>query len=341
MIKVTGSRASSILYNWLVCNRIQGAVIIPANICETVPAAYYKAGLQVFFCDIEPDTFQPQKREIENLIAQFEGKCVLHYNHTYGASLVNDKHFITKIKKDYPNVIIVDDQCLCVPDQWQVKTEADLSLYSTGKTKVVDLNFGGFAFMPDKWTYQPTVINYNPKCFELFEEHIKECHRNNQKVSKEILVSDWIENETKVQENYFEQIRRKLKESLEHKKQINSIYSTLQGSMGMEYQNWRYNILVENQAECLKALFDNNLFASFHYKSLGEGYFEDTKTPICNWLENHVINLFNDFHYSESQASKTVEILKRVSIPVKEDSWRGKSNDIGGRTPSSTCNKES
>ena len=44
MYTVIGKRASSILYSWLTSNQIQREVIIPANICESVPATYLKAG---------------------------------------------------------------------------------------------------------------------------------------------------------------------------------------------------------------------------------------------------------------------------------------------------------
>ena len=96
------------------------------------------------------------------------GGVVLHYNHTYGAVLEQDNCFITKIRTNYPDTIIVDDRCLCIPALEITKGDADLYLFSTGNTKVVDVGFGGFAFMQDRWQYRIMDTSYNPTCLANF-----------------------------------------------------------------------------------------------------------------------------------------------------------------------------
>ena len=66
-------------------------------------------------------------------------------------------------------------------------------------------------------------------------------------------------------------------------------------------------ILVENKYEILNALFAEGLFASSHYKALG-----NEPTPIASNLANHVINLFNDEYFTEEQTIKTCEIINEL-----------------------------
>jgi hypothetical protein len=75
------------------------------------------------------------------------------------------------------------------------------------------------------------------------------------------------------------------------------------------FHDWRFNILVNNKAELLKAIFNEKLFASNHYypitKLINNGY-----APNSEKLFNHVINLFNDKRYTENMATDTIDIVK-------------------------------
>ena len=102
MRMVIGFRASSIMYSWLVSNEIKGTVLLPANICETVPAVYVKAGLKIKLCDIDKETYDISEEIIrKKLSAEIK---VLHFNHTYGRKNVEQDTLICKIKNEYPNI---------------------------------------------------------------------------------------------------------------------------------------------------------------------------------------------------------------------------------------------
>ena len=95
--------------------------------------------------------------------------------------------------------------------------------------------------------------------------------------------------------------------AIAHKEKLNAIYrkelsKTIQ--LPEAYQHWRFNILVQNKEEILKALFDAGLFASSHYKALGE-----EPAPIASNLSAYVINLFNDSYFTEKQAKECCEII--------------------------------
>ena len=94
-----------------------------------------------------------------------------------------------------------------------------------------------------------------------------------------------------------------------HRERLNKIYrENLPQCIQFEekYQHWRFNIMVENKDEILKALFDNGLFASGHYKS------QSNNCSTAKYLSERVINLFNDFYYTEEKAIRTCEIIRKI-----------------------------
>lgn len=321
MYFIDSNRASAVLYNWLLSNKIKGKVLMAANICETVPATYYKCGIDVSFCDIEEETLSPNKDEILKLLNVNNDVNILHYNHTYGAELTADDDFLNYIHHNFSNLIIIEDKCLSIPDVRTPinKKNVDLILYSTGHTKVINLGYGGYGITKEKWKYCDFSTKYNSVYETDFDNHIKYCHANESKVNKEIITSNWINTDSSLlPKNYLLNIEEAIPTHLCHKDKINSIYNKYlkRISLGDLYNNWRYNIVVKNQKECLSALFANGLYASNHYKSLGSGYFLDLEFPNCDYIYNHVINLFNDFCYTIEQAERTAKLLYSLAKPL-------------------------
>ena len=143
------NRACKIIYNFIKSNNITGKVLLPANVCHDVVDTILYAGLSVQFIDISLDTYCMD----EELICRYiDDASVLLYVHTYGV----EKNFIQIFNKFYalnPNLIVIDDKCLCMPCFHNDEINADLELYSTGEKKQVDLGGGGFAYIADKWAY--------------------------------------------------------------------------------------------------------------------------------------------------------------------------------------------
>lgn len=310
------ARACSVLYNVLKANGIRGRALIPANICETVPATYILLGIEPVFCDISTEDFQIDKEAAMKALED-SSITVLHYNHTYGFKCVNDDYFLEMVKAMHPGVIIVDDRCLCFPEFDHNNTVSDIVLYSTGPVKCVDIGWGGFCFIKDYLNYREYRRKHSKVDLAEFDRHIKDCHRANIPISKKVLSSNWLEIISDPPTDYFDLVNRRTIESKVHKNRLNEIYSSIQGSLPLSYCTWRYQLLLENPGECMKALFDNGLFCSNHYRSLGNGYFSDISTPNSNYLESHIVNLFNDFRYDYVQANITAEILQKIAIPVE------------------------
>ena len=314
MKRVYSARACSILYNCVKTKRLSGCVVIPANICETIPATYMKLGLEPIICDISRKDWQIDRNSLLKLLYT-KNISVIHYNRTYGYISEKDNNFIGSIKKSFPNIYFVDDRCLCFPDLENRSQLADLVLYSTGNVKCVDIGWGGFGYISDDSDYVEYQLDYCEEDLELFEKHIKQCHKKNVSIEKSIMVSKWLNMDSLKNKNYFSNVLTAMKGIIQHKRMINEIYKDIPGSLPLNYCNWRYQVLLENAKECYEALMRNNLYCSFHYKSLGDGYFANTPTPNSRYLEAHILNLFNDFHYSRNQALETAKLLKKIAIP--------------------------
>ncbi len=62
---------------------------------------------------------------------------------------------LKEIKENHPDLLLIDDRCLCVPDlEPDLSSPAEVILYSTGYGKIVDLGFGGYACLSGNLAYQ-------------------------------------------------------------------------------------------------------------------------------------------------------------------------------------------
>ena len=274
--RVTAYRASKILYNFLKSNqeRIRAPFLIPANVCSNVPDTLDEAGVAYRFVDIDAQTLCMDKQYVLNHAKEISGIVMVH---TYGVE-TDFAPFYRKLRAINPDILIVDDRCLCMPSFEPNTYDADLVLYSFSEKKQVNLGKGAMAYVGDDVRYEECPV---PSQSFLMNEEWK---LNMQAVLAE------------------------MDAAIAHKEKINAIYrkefpKAIQ--LPEAYQHWRFNILVQNKDKILKALFDAGLFASSHYKALGE-----EPMPIASNLSSYVINLFNDSYFTEDQAKKCCEIIK-------------------------------
>ncbi len=311
--RIIGIRASAILYNFILTNHVQGNVLMPANICECVPAIYKKAGMNFIFCDIEFGTWIPDEREIISLLSTHPDIKILHYNRTYG-EMGDHSKFFEEIRVKFPHVIIIDDRCLAMPNWEEKEFHADLTLYSTGKTKPVYVGQGAFAFLGNQWRYKRYHLEGDTESADAaFDASIKRCHAEHKSVEWDILLDNWLDPAQMPKDDYEQRIGVEYANIVPHKAVINAIYKALPNALPEGMHDWRYNLLVKNQDECLQKLFQEGLFASKHYLGLGNGYFSNKNTPNCDWLAHHVINLFNDKKITVEMAKKTVECIRNLN----------------------------
>ena len=275
MQRVTGYRANKILYNFVKSNNLRGKILLPANICPDVVETMRYAGNPLYFVDIDAHTLCLDWQQVQSFAKDAVAVLVVH---TYGVEEDFNEQFAA-LRAVNPNIVIIDDRCLCMPELNKPNSTGDLVLYSTCGKKQVDLGMGGIGYVADDRNYEEVIVPKN-----------------------EVLTNETWEIDEKV-------LLAKTDTVIKHKEKLNAIYcknlpSVIQ--LPAPYQHWRFNILVPNKEEILRSLFDAGLFASGHYAPQADG------CTIAYNLYQHVINLFNDFYYTEEQAKRTCEIINKL-----------------------------
>lgn len=270
--QVTSYRANKILFNFLKSNHLTGTVILPANICPDVVETLQYAGNPLHFVDIDVHTLCLDWQQVRSIA---EDASTVLAVHTYGIEDDFNEQFAA-LRAINPSIAIIDDRCLCMPELDKPNSTGDLVLYSMCSKKQVDLGVGGIGYLADGWNYEDIMVPEN----------------------------DVLTNETWLLDEKI--LFAKMDLVIKHKEQLNDIYrENLPTAIQLPspYQHWRFNIVVPNKEEILKALFDAGLFASGHYKPQADG------CNIATNLYTHVINLFNDFYFTEEQAKKCCKII--------------------------------
>ena len=310
-MKITQApRASAILYNLLKSQASTQPWLLPANICPVVPLTFFKAGVPFEFVDISAVTLHMDLEQAgERLKRGVYGGLL--YAHTYGEPST-PVEFFQPIKSKYPDLLLVDDRCLCIPDlEPSQSSPADVALYSTGYAKIVELNFGGYAFMKDGTSYQPQNLSFHPQAYEKIESAYKQAIQNREPFTYED--SDWLQTEADQPTwyDYRQQIENGLRASIQHRATLNAIYENLlplEIQLPPVYQTWRFNLRVKNKERVLKTIFSAGLFASSHYASLA-GILAPGQGQRAESLASEIINLFNDHHFDPQQAEKVCMLI--------------------------------
>lgn len=272
--QLTSYRANKILFNFLKSNHLTGTVILPANICPDVVDTLRYAGNPLHFVDIDARTLCMDWQQVQSVV---QGAAAVLAVHTYGIEEDFNEQFET-LRAINPKIAIIDDRCLCMPELDKPNSTGDIVLYSMCSKKQVDLGAGGIGYLADGWNYEDIMVPEN----------------------------DVLTNETWLLDENI--LFTKMDLVIKHKEQLNDIYrENLPTAIQLPspYQHWRFNIVVPNKEDILNALFDAGLFASGHYNPQADG------CSVASNLYTHVINLFNDFYYTEEQAIKTYEIINK------------------------------
>lgn len=305
MKTIFANRACGVLYGFI--KQCSGCYILPANVCPVVPLTFRLASVDFRFVDINPQTLCVDEQACLDLIRN--GECQgLVFVHTYGTSY-NPQLFFGQLKEMSSSVYVIDDKCLCFPEMYVPETEADLTLYSTGYAKCVDLGIGGYGYVKDCYDMVSELLPYNGMDIDSF---YKKAFRKGEKIGE--VPKGWLNPllSEGLAVEYVDDIVSKLDEISEQKNKINAIYSdVLKGvsHLGDDFNQWRYNILVDNKEELLKLLFENGLFASSHYQPSSK-LFVDDSFPNAEKLYGCVINLFNDRYIDCKSAKKIADLIK-------------------------------
>ena len=317
MKKIVGARASTILYNTLMANKgkfSNGKFILPANICPIVPLTLLKAGVFFEFLDISPETQCMRPEEIYSHINRSpDSICGIIYVHSYGFKQ-DLRLLFSSLRERYHQIFLIDDQCTCIPDTIGVSvlSKANLTLFSTGYAKFVEFGSGGFGYLGDSTDYieskEVFLDTAHQKLVKKISSSLEECAPFAYIDSPWLIMSAGIK-----EEKYFKDIESQIPVVHSHKKKINNIYANIipgEYHMGENF-SWRFNIQVPDKQRILNKIYESGLFASSHYKSVAK-IFGNQPSPVANHFHSHMINLFNDYRFTEDMALQVGTIVKRA-----------------------------
>jgi len=290
--------------------------LIPSNVCPIVPAVFLKAKVNFDFIDISMTSFcMDEGLLLERIKNDISINGVLFVK-TFGIEF-DATNIYRKIKNINDDIFIIDDCCLCPPNfEYAINNSiADAAIFSTGYSKYVDIGWGGFGFIKDKYEYINKQILFNKDHLIMLTKNMNESVLNNSHFHYKD--NNWLGGEAFLYDNfdqYNEQVNNQLYKVKKHKKLINNIYSQNLNNniqMNREFWNWRFSIFVEGKKRLLEKIFESGLFASSHYKEVNFmfGKSENQYNSNTKIIHSRIVNLFNDFRFSENDAYKIVDLI--------------------------------
>jgi len=308
-------RASTLLYELLQAQEARGPYVLPANICPIVPITFFKAGVPFEFVDIASDSLEMDLDQVWDTLRRMDGGCAgVLYGHTYGDPDTPGE-FFSAVKEAWPRLLVIDDRCLCIPDLTaQDEQVADVTLYSTGYAKIVDIGFGGYAFARDDVAHHRVSLPFDRADLLALEADYKASIAGSRPFRYRD--SDWLETASQLPawEDYAQQVSDAIPASLAHRRQINAVYNSMipvELRLPERFQLWRYNVRHSGVDGILHDILSAGLFASRHYASL-VGVFGSGIGVNSAALAGSILNLFNDFHYTVDMAERTARIVSET-----------------------------
>ena len=305
------SRASAVLYHFLVSQDFEDPFLLPANVCPIVPMVFLKAGVDIEFVDIGLNQAMDSSTVLKRIRNDsFSG---VFFVHSYG-KLFDIEESFGEIKSVDDQICIVDDRCLCPPDTSLSKPGiADLILYSTGYSKYVDLSCGGWGVLNDDCDYRRSILDFKLPDLQVLQKRHKDCLENESRFEDEQL--DWLDTSSipGSQESFFHRVDSALESIAVHKAKLNELYANelpVNIQFPVDYNQWRFNIRVDERAPLLKAITDKGLFAGSNFPSVS-GMFGGGNKSNAIREGRHIMNLFNDFRFDEEKGMKICEVIRR------------------------------
>tara|TARA_B100000579_G_C22847574_1_gene865342 strand:+ start:5347 stop:6315 length:969 start_codon:yes stop_codon:yes gene_type:complete len=310
---VFDSRASSILYLFLLENKGSGKWMIPTNVCHFIPACFIKSNCPFEIIDVNLDTLRMCDKEvISRLVKDGRNYSGILTVRNFGEEYPQIS-FFNKIKKLAPHIKIIDDACLSYPNfNSTILHQVDLELYSTGYSKPVDIGYGGFGKIHDNQKkIIPKELNFDEKRLIQMNNAYKNSLKNSIGIQQTNFKTNWLLSKKINQKEYINKVNLNIAKSRSHREKINNTYDKYLNPSFKEIRlstNWRYNIRLSNPLKVLEKIFEEGLFASQHYYPLNLAF----KKGICSNWENvykSMLNLFNDYRFSDLQAKKCCQII--------------------------------
>jgi len=310
-------------------------ILLPVNICEIVYPIVIKAGFTPIFYDVNETDGNGR---LETIQAKYSGnETVLLAAHNFGAPMKID--VISNWAKAN-NIFLIEDVCNSIGACYQNKllgTWGDAAIFSFGYVKIIEYGIGGAALIKEKKLTKKvealvdSFANYAPihkEKNDYFQSKIREVRQQNP-TDKVKIYSDLYkeysnyllykiektdkENIANELNSLEENLKERNKKALRYRKEITSTkVQHIPEVSGQIY--WRYNLLVDSNSreKLIGELRENNTLVSTWYPPIIDFFVSDFNAADYSGsylFSKKVINLFVDHRVSESDISKTIEVI--------------------------------
>ncbi len=332
------SRATVAIYATLLSINPKDYVIVPANICPSVINAIFQTGFQPIFVDLNLNNFNICLKSLKFILNKHKNISAVIVPHFYGIP-AEIEELIHIVKNENDKILIIED----VAQSFGVKTDnlfvgsfGDVSIFSFGYSKIIDVSTGG-AFITNnielyknikyvisslklknhnllnlKEKYRTRYINIlqnkNPdddllKIGSDFQDLF--IHRCNSLFSKNLLkeLNVFSENKSKRIFNYNE-----------YKKNLRSNKFFLPDTDD-GFIPWRFNFLSKKSKKITELLRDKRINVSNWYPPINVYYKKaEIKTDLTNsiMLGKEIVNLWVDKKTSTSDIVKTSKLINSI-----------------------------
>lgn len=112
---------------------------------------------------------------------------------------------------------------------------------------------------------------------------------------------------------YKNKTKKQLIKVSKHKNIINNIYRKNipdKICLNNDFNQWRFNIKLKNRNFVLNKIFEKELFASKHYKSISN-IFGEKKCNKTEALSEKILNIFNDLNIDRDYAYRISKLVNQ------------------------------
>lgn len=292
-------RAAAVLFHLLRSRPDRRPFLVPANACPVIAWTFLEAGTPFRLVDIGDDLAMDRGQALDALAGDPEAWGGVLFVRTYGAAGAAGEEaepFFRALKSRSADLLVIDDRCLCRPDieasQGAETPQVDVTLWSTGYSKYVDLGSGGFARLAPHVPYGRQGQTGQPAGWlDLGEPEVS-----------------W--------EEHRAALAAALPAADAHKRRLNDLYRAAlppEIQLPAAFHDWRFQIRVPRSADLVEKIFSDGLFASRHYPVLGPSFGEVSAGafPRAEALHGEVVNLFNDRNFDEERAARVAALVRR------------------------------
>ncbi len=315
-------RAAAVLYRLLRARPDRRPFLVPANACPVIAWTLLEAGMPFRLVDIGEDLAIDRGQALEAVKADPEAWGGLLYVRTYGAMEAAAEPFFRELRAVAPGLLVIDDRCLCRPElaEGTETPGADVTLWSTGTSKYVDLGSGGFARLAPHVPYERPGGEhgwehpaFDPAALEEMERRTRDAlarrgawHRG---------LPGWLDlgEPAAPWDEHRAALAAALPAADDHRRQLNAVYRESlppEVQLPAAFHDWRFQIRVPRSAELVDTLFAHGLFASRHYPPLGPTFGAGDFRHAAA-LHAEVVNLFNDRNFDQGRAEKVAALVRR------------------------------